>query len=184
MSISGPPGTQIDFDFLLLDLNNELVAISGQPNFNGDAFEDVRIPSPGIYNLFIAFYRSNGTGLEPDGSIIKWISFGATFNSVEPGPVDKATIIGPANAPGVAAAAAAFRQQTFGQLVAEPFTSLGGVPILFDTNGNCSPEPISLPQPRFTGPDGYVHNIKHSVIVYYIRVYLYRPLLIFIVLCM
>src|SRR4029079_8936900 len=34
------------------------------------------------------------------------------------------------------------------------FSSLGGIPILFDTNGNRLATPVVRQQPAFTGPDG------------------------------
>jgi hypothetical protein len=170
-SVSGPPGTQLDFDAYLLTTTFSTVSSSINFNVGGDAFEELVIVRPGIYDLFIPFFAEPASPLEqdPNGSLIKWISFGPEFNSVEPGPVDSATLTGPANAPKVASVAAAFSLQVFGQLVAEPFTSLGGIPMLFDNDGNRLPEPITLPQPRFTGPDGYV-NVKHNNNIFeYIR---------------
>jgi len=89
------------------------------------------------------------------GSRIKlWMQNGVEIKSVTPGLIDKATVSGTANAPLTAAVAAASDQQTFGNLVPEDLTSLGGIPILFDEKGVKYPVPQIYQQPRFTGPDG------------------------------
>jgi len=152
-------GAQLDFDFYLINANDDptiLTLASSSVFFNvgADAFEEIVIERGGLFDIVIPFFKDSP--LEGDGALIKWISFGPTLNSVEPGPVNGPTLTGPANTPNVAAVAAAFSQQTFGQLVPESFTALGGIPMLFDNDGNRYPEPITLPQPRFTGPDGYV----------------------------
>jgi hypothetical protein len=157
-SISGPPGTQLDFDAYLFNSDFEIATSSINFNSGGDAFEELVIVKPGIFTLSIPFIADPFSPFDqdPDGTLMKWISFGPKFNSVNPGPVNSSTVFGPANSPNVAAVAAAFSQQTLGQIVAEPFTALGGTPMIFDDDGNRYPEPITLPQPRFTGSDGYV----------------------------
>ena len=77
--------------------------------------------------------------------------------TVEEFATDSPTSVGHSIASGGAGVAAAFYQDTpaFGTTPPEPegFTSLGGVPILFEDNGpRQSPEVRN--QPRFTAPDG------------------------------
>jgi len=93
--------------------------------------------------------------IQPDAGLMKWISFGGK----RPDEYDtrSGTGYGHANAAGAEGVGAAFYAETlrFGIYpVIEPFSSAGGVPILFDTDGNRLPAPEVRLKPGVTGPDG------------------------------
>jgi len=114
------------------------------------------------YTTSFAFVIAEQSGPSEDatGSRIKLWMRGVEIKSVTPGLIDKATVTGTANAPLTAAVAAASDQQTFGNLVPNVETSLGGIPILFDEKGVKYPVPQIYRQPRFTGPDGSFNTFR------------------------
>ena len=146
-SISGPPGPQTDLDIFLFDAETgQLLVAGGQINEGADAFEHFKVPNAGTYDVVIA--RFSG----PSPSLIKWIFRGNLISS-DP-PADTATVTSTGNAPSTAAVGAASDQQTFSQLLLEEGSSLGGIPLIFDKEGNRFPQELVLNQPRFVGPDG------------------------------
>jgi hypothetical protein len=134
-SISGPPGPQTDLHIFLYNSETGLLMFPGEePNANGDATE--------------AFVLAEG-GYD----IVKWITRGLGY--FDPlGLGISATNTATRNAPGTAAVGAASEKQTFSELLLQPFSSLGGIPLLFDDDENGLPEELVLKQPRFVGPDG------------------------------
>lgn len=144
-SLSGPPGPQTDLDIFLYDTENGKLKYSGdQPNLNNDALESFVVTEPGTYDLVIA--KRSG----PSPSIIKWIARG--LGDTDPlGTAPTAYSTG--NAPGTAAVGAASEKQTFSELLLQPFSSLGGIPLIFDEEGNRRAEELVLEVPRFVGPD-------------------------------
>jgi len=146
-SVSGPPGPQTDLDIFLFDAETgQLLVAGGQINEGADAFEHFKVPNAGTYDVVIA--RFSG----PSPSLIKWIFRGNLISS-DP-PADTATVTSTGNAPSTAAVGAASDQQTFSQLLLEEGSSLGGIPLIFDKEGNRFPQELVLNQPRFVGPDG------------------------------
>ena len=99
--LSDPPGTQFDFDFYLfkenLDQGKPFASRSTNNNFLGDGFEEIVFDdkvfdsSTGIFDLVIPFFGRPGD-LDPDGTLVTWISFGPIVDSVEPCPINSPTI--------------------------------------------------------------------------------------------
>jgi len=145
-SINGPPGPQTDLDvFLFNATNGELLNFGVESNVNGDAIESF-YPLPGFYFFLIA--KRSG----PSPNVIKWLSRG--LESDPTGLGNSGTVTETGNAPGTAAVGAASEKQVFGELVMQDYSSLGGVPLIFDDDGNRRMEELVLNQPRFVGPDG------------------------------
>lgn len=148
------PAASTDVDILLI--NNALdlpVAVSASNNIGGDPVEFLTFTNPTVnafnQNFSLLILRLQDT---PDPGRIM-----AYYDSIRPNEyVGAPTVFGHANSARGAGVAAAFWGETprFGvnPPLPEPFTSLGGVPILFDVAGN--PVNIVRNQPRFTGPDG------------------------------
>mmetsp|Transcript_14275 Transcript_14275/g.33238 ORF Transcript_14275/g.33238 Transcript_14275/m.33238 type:complete len:673 (+) Transcript_14275:107-2125(+) len=146
-SISGPPGPQTDLDIFFFNATTGELLYSGiESNTNGDATEAFTIVQPGEYLLVIS--KRSG----PSPSIIKWINLGIANDPLGLGISATNTETG--NAPGTAAVGAASEKQTFSELLLQPFSSRGGIPLIFDDNGNRLTEELVLNQPRFVGPDG------------------------------
>jgi subtilisin family serine protease len=132
-------------------------------NIGGDAVEvllidvsqvllDVGRPSDmyKLFTLMIVHYEG------PYASNMQISIFSGDFtNSLKS---NSGTSYGHANARGAAGVAAAYSMATPAYGVAniqlESFSSSGGVPILFDNDGNRLPKAEIRLQPRFTGPDG------------------------------
>jgi hypothetical protein len=153
-------GSQNDLDMFLYADNDgdgipdELLASSATDNIGGDAFEYFGSIS-GTKTVYLAIAKYNPAG-GPNPSKIKYVDFGG--NTTYQFATNSSTSFGhnqSANGQGVAAA---YYQNTpaFGTNppVAEPFTSLGGTPILFDTAGNRLTTPVIRNQPSITAPDG------------------------------
>ncbi|MFB6232439.1 MAG: choice-of-anchor D domain-containing protein [Salinibacter sp.] len=156
--------TDTDIDFSLLDKEGTEVLSSstfdspaiGDPiefivfENTGDTDADADGTADTRFNLRISKLRG------PDPGRIKYF-WGGTLSVNEFG-TESPTVFGHQNASGGAAVAAANYQDTpeFETDPAQPesFTSLGGVPILFDDDGIRFSEPEVREQPRFTGPDG------------------------------
>jgi Ca2+-binding RTX toxin-like protein len=152
--------------FLLADRDNNgtpetLIISSETDNIDGDPFEFFGVPGTGILYLAIAKYNPAGG---PNPSKIKYVDFSrSALNNTYQFATNSSTSFGhnqSANGQGVAAA---FYQKTpaFGTNppVAEPFTSLGGTPILFDKAGNRLATPVIRNQPAITAPDGVVTTL-------------------------
>ena len=157
-SISGGAGTTNDMDIFLLDGPGTTILAGGATdNLGGNAVEIMSFTNTSggtvTANVAIVKYTPGGG---PDPTVVKYALFGGNsvvFNEFD---TDSASSYGHANAAGAASVAAAFFAETpeFGQTppLLEPFSSGGGVVILFDTAGN----PINdlRPKPEFTAPDG------------------------------
>ncbi|MGK3756321.1 MAG: hypothetical protein ACI8RD_008632 [Bacillariaceae sp.] len=125
MSISGQPGSNSDFDIYIFEAGTtRLVSSSLSDNLNGDSYEELALDYGGKYELVICYYDSVNDA-DPDGTMIKWISYGPVFNSINPGSLGQPTLSGHLNAPGVAAVAAAASTQIIGRIVGQPRNSLG-----------------------------------------------------------
>jgi hypothetical protein len=147
-SISGPPGPQTDLDVFLFNAENiSQVIASTENNLNADAYEYLGSPDPGQY--FLAIAKRSG----PSPNLMKWIAAGLDYDPLRLGNSGTITEVG--NVPGVAAVGAASEKQVFGEIPElQAFSSIGGVPLIFDDDGNRTMEELVLDQPRFVGPDG------------------------------
>lgn len=93
-------------------------------------------------------------------SLMKYVMFGGLNVTVEDSAMDSPTVYGHANAVGAEAVGAAFYQHTpiFDPTYLQPqlewFSSMGGVPILFDQNGTRLSTPDLREKPEIVGPDG------------------------------
>jgi hypothetical protein len=155
-SVSGSPGSPNDLNLFLID-NTATTVLAGSAisNIGGDPLEVLVYTNnsdvPMDANLLIV--KTGG----PDPDLMKYVIFNPSISINEFG-TPGSTSFGHSNATGAASVAAAFYNQTpqFGSdpAVVEPFSSLGGISILFDSNGNQLPEPEVRDKPNFTAPDG------------------------------
>lgn len=150
------PGADSDLDLFITDGNCNPLGLqlaSTFQNIGGDPVEGVSVGGSGSIGIAISLYAG------PVPEIIKYVDFGsiADGNRFDP-PRFAPTSYGHNNAAGGAGVAAAGFNTTpaFGVNPPEPesFTSVGGIPKLFDVDGNRLPEPEVRNQPRFTAPDG------------------------------
>jgi len=159
-SISGGNSPINDFDMYLWNAETGVrVSSAIEANAGISALEEIVIDNPGYYYWVIPLFQSvdDVTGMLeppiPTNLRLKWIANAGSITDLDPGELDKPTLNHHGNAPLVASVAAASTQQAFGQLLHEPSTALGGIPLLFDTNGARYPVPLILERPQFTGPD-------------------------------
>jgi PKD repeat protein len=93
----------------------------------------------------------------PEASLMKYVMFGGLNVTIEYA-TNSPTLFGHANAAGAEAVGAAFYQRTpaYGVDPAELewFSSAGGVPILFGSNGQALSTPDVREKPNVVGPDG------------------------------
>jgi len=157
-SVTGDTARAADTDIDISLLDKEGIEVLSSSTFDSPAIGD---PIE-----FIVFENTGDTDADADGSAdirfnlrisklqgpdpgrIKYF-WGGTL-SVDEFGTESPSVFGHQNAGGGAAVAAS----TFESDPAEPasYTSLGGVPILFDDDGTRLPEPEVREQPRFTGP--------------------------------
>ncbi|KAG7344550.1 subtilase family protease [Nitzschia inconspicua] len=149
-SVSGPTskGAKTDIDALIFDASTgEMVHVSAFPNIGRDPLDAWVLPA-GTYDIAVAVDK----GRKPDR--IKWITpDDMNLVSVDP-PTNSGYIVSQANTLYTAGVGCAFEQQTFSELKVEPFSSVGGAPLLFDRDGSRKAKPLTPNQPRFIGPDG------------------------------
>lgn len=162
-SVNGAPGSASDVDIVLY-LPGGIFIGSGGFNFNigGDpveVFVVVNSGPPAVLEIGIELLAGPAPGF------MKYVIFDPGVDTIgDPAtsfvidfPTDSSTNYGHSNAAGAAAVGAAFWRQTpsFGVSPAEieNFSSAGGTPILFDTDGNRIAPDIRQ-KPNFTGPDG------------------------------
>lgn len=154
-SASGGQGATNDLDIFLLDgITNEVVAASFDDNINGDPIEILNFTNPELadisYNLVIGKFSGADPGL------IKYVGFGEL--SIDEYATNSGTLYGHANARGAQAVGAAFFEESpaFGDATptVEPFSAVGGTPILFDTAGNRLAQPENRLKPEIVAPDG------------------------------
>ena len=155
---SGGASTQNDLDIFAFDAQTgQLVAAGIDSNVNGDAVEILRIPNPNqqpiVVNIVIGHYLPAGG---PAPNVVKYISF---QRNIQIGEYDtqSGTLVGHHQAPGAAGVGAADYRQTpaFGvnPPVLRDFSSAGGTPILFNTQGDRLQDPSLRAQPIITAPD-------------------------------
>ena len=150
---AGGAGATTDIDILITDATGTIVALSADGNIGSDASEVVQFTNFSSSTDFTAVVGIF-SGAVPGK--LKFIDYGASavFST---GVLNASTVSGHANAAGAIATGAAFYVDTppFGTIppLLEPFSSIGGLEILFDTDGNPI-SPVDRNKPDIVGPDG------------------------------
>ncbi len=148
-----------DLDIYLFDQDStagNLLAASTNRNVDGDPVEILQYTNNTGAPVTAHLAISNFEG--PDPELMKYIGFVRGGFSIDEFATNSSASWGHANAVGAQSIAAApfFGTPDFGVSppVVEPFSSVGGTPILFDTVGNRLPSPEVRAKPEVTGPDG------------------------------
>lgn len=161
-SISGAPGSASDIDIVLYRPDGTFTGFGGLSlNVGGDPIEVFGINLTGNQSIEVAIGLENCGG--PDPGIMKYVYFGSDRRfgfGIEEYDTASATSYGHANAAGAigVGASAWFNTSAFNDNPAcDPaclngFSSPGGVPILFDREGNRVFELRA--KPEIVGPDG------------------------------
>ena len=150
-SVSGGSGADSDLDIFLLNSAGTIVDSAAFNNIGGDAVEVIVFTNnTGSQNLDIVIEHFSG----PEPGVIKYVGF-RNLDIIEH-DTNSGTAVGHSNADGALSTGAAWYVNTpeFGQSppLVEPFSSAGGVRVLFDTNGN--PIDENRRKPDFVAPDG------------------------------
>lgn len=145
-SVNNGPGALSDLDFFAFDIaTNNITAQSATVNIGLDPVEILTLPSAGDHGLLICLFEG------PPPALLKFIDIGDALISSSLS-LDSPTNFGHANAASVAGVGAV-NFQSIAPPILESFSSRGGIPILFDRNGNRQSEVVRN-QPRFTAVDG------------------------------
>ncbi|MDE1468615.1 S8 family serine peptidase, partial [Aurantiacibacter sp. D1-12] len=156
-SVSGGAGSTSDVDIFIVEAGTDTVVAQGfANNIGADPVEFVEFTnetgSAKQYEIIINVF----TG--PNPGLMKFIDFSGDANWTDPWFVGAPTSFGHTNAAGTFSVGAARYTQTpeFGEdpPLIEPFSSLGGTPILFDTAGNRLANPEIRNNVDFTAVDG------------------------------
>jgi hypothetical protein len=147
---AGGTGAATDLDLYAIDVAGDTVAAaSTDPNIGNDAVEILDVVNPTgstkEYQLRIEL-----AGGPPPGRVKYVYTPGSISITDDYGDAGKATLYGHANARGAEAVAAA---SFSADRTPRSYTALGGVPILFDTDGNRQQEDASRQKPGLTAPD-------------------------------
>lgn len=151
-SVTGTVGADSDFDFHLFSQDQTIYygCIFCNDNIDGDPVE--LFSATGPFDFAIAVGLRVGTN--PDALLNIYSSSSTATLEYFGSP----TTWGHANADGAIAVGAAFWGTTpaYGENppLVNSFSSYGGVPILFDTDGNRLPQPELRPKPEITATDG------------------------------
>lgn len=151
---SGNPGSSSDLNLYIFDAAGRLVSGGFNNNIGADPSELVSVTNRGFRPLTVNLAIELVSGPAPE--LLKYVHFGSL--QINEFATDSSTSFGHANAEGASSVGAAFYQDTpaFGtnppQL--EDFSSLGGVPIFFDAEGNALPEPQVRQNVDIVAPDG------------------------------
>lgn len=137
-SVSGAPGAQTDMDLLVYFNNIYRPTLSSvNNNIGGDPVEIIGLSNSGSSPVSVELVLVKHAG--PDPTLVKWVNFGSTAATEY--DTRSSTAIGHENTRlGVSVGAApwyntpAFNPALTTAII-EPFSSAGGTPILFDTNG-------------------------------------------------
>lgn len=150
------PGSSSDVDMYLTLEDCSIVPIpdfiSAANNIGGDPFEIFGIGLSAPLTLGVAIELASG----PEPDLLKYVNFGSSSVAFDP-PLDAPTSYGHNNAAhgrGVAAAFYADSPAFNGPKELESFSSFGGIPTLFDVDGNRLANPVVRQQPDITAPDG------------------------------
>ncbi|MGB3587766.1 MAG: T9SS type A sorting domain-containing protein [Tunicatimonas sp.] len=159
ISAGGKKGANSDLDLYLFFPQFNDAFVSNDENIGGDPIEITGVTNTSdSLNLEVDVLIAKFAGPDPD--IIKYINFGSGFQLQEFEEDTQApTIYGHSNANrGIAVGATAwFNVPEFNDNLSLPringFSSKGGIPILFNRNGNPI-DPVIRHKPEFVGPDG------------------------------
>lgn len=149
-------GSRSDVDIYLVNSDFLIVASSIADNI-----------SSGVPSEILAYTNNSGADMNadllithfdgPEAALVKYVLFGGLNVTIEHA-TDSPTLYGHANAAGAEAVGAAFYQETPAYGVSPPeleyFSSAGGVPILFDRNGQALSTADLREKPEVVGPDG------------------------------
>ncbi len=160
----GGAGPRSDHDILLLDETGGIFyEISANDNVTTrEGWEVLQFQNAEVlyygtsFNIVITYDDVDSNG--PPAKLMKMVVFGSsgiTLNEYAPG---SATLFGHVNAAGATAVGAAFYLDTPEYGVAppalQPYSALGGTPILFSTSGARLAAPIVRSKPEITAVDG------------------------------
>jgi Ca2+-binding RTX toxin-like protein len=153
-SVSGAPGAATDMDIALFTTGGTFLFGSFGSNTGGDPVEVLSVINGGS-PVFVDIALGKFSG--PDPSLMKYVSFRSTF-VVNEFVTNSATTFGHANAALASAvgAAAFLNTPEFGVSppLLEGFSSRGGTPILFETDGTLLGAPLLRQTPDIVAPDG------------------------------
>ncbi|MBK8501444.1 MAG: S8 family serine peptidase [Saprospiraceae bacterium] len=153
-SATGGASSLVDLDLYAYDTEFNIIGAGLEDNVlgSGDPVEGIGLIGSGTLNLSVDFY--GGFELPNRIKIIVYSSSPVLeFGNTAP------TIVGHANTARACAVGAAPWYATppygFGPPAGlEPFSSWGGVPIVFDATGAMLPAPVTYNKPDFVAPDG------------------------------
>ncbi|QDU75011.1 Subtilase family protein [Bremerella volcania] len=151
---AGGTGSTSDYNIYLLDANGTVVASSIDSNVGNDASEFLGyVNTTNSTDFQIVITRLAGA----DAGLMKYVIL-STQPTINEYATNSATSFGHSNSAGAAAVGASYYVDTpeFGQdpPLRESFTSLGGVPILFDLSGNRLGTAENRQAPNFSAIDG------------------------------
>lgn len=154
-AVSPGHGSQSDVDIYLAN-GSAILASSKDDNIaSGMPVEVLSYTNSGTTEQNVDLMITHYDG--PEAGLMKYVMFGGLNVSIEYA-TDSPTLYGHANAAGAEAVGAAFYQNTPYYGVAPPllewFSSAGGVPILFDTNGLALSDTTPREKPEIVAPDG------------------------------
>jgi len=154
-SVSGGPGADSDVDLFVLNAGtNTAVTFDTADNRGGDAVAIVQVRNAGNYDILITL----ASGPAPQN--LKWFAFGGVTDIEY--DTNSSTSYGQPNQDFTAGVGASFFDNTpeFGQSppLLESFSSKGGAPILFNTDGSRKSSPEIRMQPRFVATDGNINT--------------------------
>ncbi|WP_373513461.1 S8 family serine peptidase [Persicitalea sp.] len=162
-SVSGGSGARTDMDLLVYFNGNFLGNLSSQgESIGGDPVEIIGLTNTGgsavTIELVLAKYEDETTGPTPDPTLVKWVNFGN--NVLTEYDTKSSTVTGHSNASRAIAVGAApfYNTPAYNPALTtatiEPFSSAGGTPILFSTDGTRLSTPIVRQKPEITSVDG------------------------------
>jgi hypothetical protein len=151
-----------DHDILLMNSDGSIyLEISGNDNvLNGSPVEALSYLNLGTYgeSLSIAITYDGVDSNGPPSGFLKTVIYGDSGVFLTEHLTSSSTVVGHANAIGAKTVGAAYFGDTpaYGQTppLLEPYSSAGGTPILFDTNGDALGAPELRDKPDFTSVDG------------------------------
>jgi hypothetical protein len=159
----GGAGPTTDHDIVLLDETGQIYRdISANDNvITGEGWEAIRLDNNEVldygseFSLMITYDDVDSVG--PPATLVKLVIFGEGI-TVNEWATNSGTLFGHANATHAEAVGAAFYMDTpengTSPPVLRPFSSAGGTPILFDTNGVRLTEPEIRQAPEIVAVDG------------------------------
>jgi hypothetical protein len=162
-SVSGAPGSANDMDIALTNAAcTTRLATSAGNNIGGDPFELFSFINGGpgtTFGVIIGKFTSPpASPANPNSGLMKYVNVGSGSITIDEFDTKTGTSWGHSAALGGLGVGAADYQDTpeSGQdpPLIELFSSAGGTPILFDTDGNRLATPEVREQPDITAPDG------------------------------